>query len=409
MTESSRSRRSFLTGGVAAGLGGALSLPPGWSQSPTEAPKLSGSGDAPHSPGRLVVVFQRGGMDALSAVVPAAEAKYYDLRPTIAVPESAVLDLDGRFGFHPALAPLHELYVDRRVTVVHAAGNPAGNRSHFEAQDLAEQGDEKRRSDSAGWLTRHFDATGGDRLFRAVCLANNITGSLRGSTTLAIPALGRFTLGGRSRITSDFEPSLRLAYQGDGAAAVQGAATLDAIESVASLTEGAAAVESDDPYAPFADAAVLLDSDLGVEVVTINTQGWDTHNQMGTHQEGTMTRLLGELGRDLARFQDDLDSRGLDDVTTLVMTEFGRCIDENGSGGTDHGFAGLMLTIGGGVEGGRVITDWPGLEQDHHHEDLMVTTDFRDVLWELVRDVLGNPSPDVVFEGHKHKPVGLTG
>lgn len=404
MSACTSTRRAFLTGAAAAGAGTTLSIPTGWAGALAHtAPAAQGGSPS----GRLVVVFLRGGMDALSAVVPAAEGAYYDLRPTIAVPDSAVLDLDGFFGFHPALAPLHELYQDRRVTVVHAAGNPAANRSHFEAQDLAELGDARRRADATGWLARHLLSSGGDRLFRAVCISNTVTGSLMGSDTLAIPAVARFSLGGRSRLARDFEPSLRSAYGGGGECAARGVATLDAIAAVAELADGTDSDDLDDPYAPFADAAVLLESDLGVEVVTINTSGWDTHNQMGAYDDGPMTRLLDQLGRDLVRFQADLDARGLDDVTTLVMTEFGRCIDENGSGGTDHGFGGLMLTMGGRVVGGRVLGEWPGLQHDHHHDDLMVTTDFRDVLWELVRDVLGNPRPDAVFDGHAHTPVGL--
>lgn len=399
------SRRGFLTAGTALGATAALTIRPGW------APRLARAAGAlelgaPPPTGRLVVVFLRGGMDALSAVVPAGDPTYHDARPTIAVPDDAVVDLDGTFGLHPAWAPLHDLYRTGRLAFVHAVGNPAGSRSHFDAQDLMEMGTVERRADGTGWLARHLATSGTDHLFRAVCLSNTMTGSLLGSHALATPSLARFALGGFSGATAGYESSLRMAHHGAMPVEVTGTAALDAIDRIATLD--APPSDPTDSYAPFADAAVLLDSDLGVEVVTINVDGWDTHDQMGTHESGQMATLLDGLAQDLVRFQAELDGRGLGNVTTVVMSEFGRCVEENGSGGTDHGFGGLMVAMGSGIRGGRVLTDWPGLEQHHHHDDLMVTTDYRDVLWELARDVLGNPSPQDIFTDHDHTPVGLT-
>ena len=95
-------------------------------------------------------------------------------------------------------------------------------------------------------------------------------------------------------------------------------------------------------------------------------------------------------------------------MTTVVMSEFGRRVAQNGSGGLDHGFADVMVVMGGGVDGGRVIADWPGLAPDDlERGDLRATTDFRDVLWELVAHRLGNPDPGAVFDGHAHTPVGV--
>lgn len=352
--------------------------------------------------GQLVVVFLRGGMDGLSAVLPPSDPLYHAARPTIGVPESAALPLDATFGMHPALGPLHELYQSGRLAVVHACGNLGGSRSHFEAQDLVEQAVVTRRADARGWITRHLSATGNDALFGAVALSANVPGSLRGSTALSIPQIATFGLGGRSGVTSTWENTFRAAYAGDTPLDALGTDVLDALDAVAGIDGAGPSATA------FDDAVSLLSSGLGVRVVTIDTGGWDTHNAMGTVAAGAMTDLLSELASQLAGFQSALDARGLSGVTTVVMSEFGRRVQQNGSGGLDHGAAGVVLVMGGGVRGGRVLGSWPGLAADQlDRGDLRVTTDHRDVLWELLRDVLGNPSPGTVFDGHAHTPVGL--
>lgn len=353
--------------------------------------------------GQLIVVFLRGGMDGLSAVLPPSDPDYHDNRPQIGVPEAAAIPLDATFGLHPALAPLHGLFQDGRLAFVHACGNPAGSRSHFDAQDLMEQGGASRRADGSGWLARHAQTTGGDALFRSVAISANVPGSLRGSGALAIPKLASFGLGGVSGLTATWDTGLRLAYSGDTAIDGAGTDTLDAIAAVD-------AIGGTSPQAtPFDDAVSLLGAGLGVEAVTIDMGGWDTHDSMGTHAEGTMADLLGGLAGALAGLQSSLDARGMGNVTTVVMSEFGRRVQQNGSGGLDHGFADVMMAMGGRVRGGRVIADWPGLAADQlDRGDLRVTTDYRDVLWELLRDVVGNPNPGAVFDGHTHTPVGLT-
>lgn len=394
------SRRRFLAGasaavGAAAGAG-------------LLAGPLAGTAAAQparNAAGGLVVVFLRGGVDGMTAVVPAGDPAYYAARPGIAVPAEATLALDGYFGLHPAMAPLHGLWQDRRLAVVHAVGNPARSRSHFDAQDLLEQASTTRRPDATGWLTRHLSTTtspaGG--LFRAVAISANTPGSLRGSGALSIPSLATFGLGGASGTTTGWEPVLRRTYLGPNPVETVGTATLSALGAVAGVSRPPAGAGA------FADAAALLGAGLGVEVVTIDTGGWDTHNAMGTHTTGTMRNLLGELATNLAGLQADLDRRGLASVTTVVMSEFGRRVAENASGGTDHGAANAMLVMGGAVNGGVVHGSWPGLAPSLlDRGDVAITTDVRDVQWELVRDILGNPSPQAVFTDHIHRPIGIT-
>lgn len=404
-TPTDPSRRGLLGRGMAAGAGVALATSAGWAPGLVSAATTAGptrrraAGGTPA--GQLVVVFLRGGMDGLSAVAPVGDGHYHDARPTIGLPESRGLDLDGTFAMHPALAPLHELYRQGRLAVVHACGNPAGSRSHFDAQDLMEQGVAARTADARGWITRHVETSGGNDLFRTVAISANVPRSLRGSQALAIPSVAGFGLGGRSGLTRDWGIALRLAYHGEEQVESTGTGTLDAIDEVAGL--GAAPGAS-----AFDDAVTLLGAGLGVEVVTVDLGGWDTHDNMGTVDGGAMAGLLGGMANGLAGFQATLDARGLGGVTTVVMSEFGRRLAQNGSGGTDHGYATTLFVMGAGVAGGRVIADWPGLAPENlDRGDLAVTTDYRDVLWELAVGVLGTGSPGSVFPGHTPTPLGV--
>lgn len=388
--------------GLAGTLGGTLTGPLG----PGGPLGATAGAAARRGAGKLIVVFLRGGIDGLSAVVPAADSAYYAARPGIAVPAEVALPLDATFGLHPAMAPLYELWQDGRVAVVHATGNPARSRSHFDAQDLLEQGSDTRRPDAAGWLTRYLDTTtssaphGG--MFRAVAISGGVPGSLRGSNALAIPSVSGFGLGGVTGASERWTNVLTQMYQGRLVVEEVGRTTVQAITTVGGVTPPPTS-------SPLSEAAALLGAGLGVEVVTVDTGGWDTHNSMGSHDAGEMRELLAGLAGDLAGLQADLDARGLSEVTTVVMSEFGRRLIENGSGGTDHGTANMMLVMGGAAQGGAVLGTWPGLASDDlDRGDLAITTDVRDVLWELTSDVLGHPDPAQVFGGHTHTPVGTT-
>lgn len=371
---------------------------------------LAEAGATPRSgppPGRLVVVFLRGGQDHLSVTVPYTDREYHDHRPTIAIPDAEVLDLDGRFGFHPAMPGMHELFTTDRLSVVVAAGNLAGDRSHFFAQDLWEFGDVTVPTDGFGWLGRHLvGAESSDPSpFRAMTLGNNVNASLRGYPALGLSSIQEFGLGGLSGATASLGPTLRSSYLGDAIVDRFGTQALDATAEVSSL-EGSAA--PDEVVRSFADIAVLLEADLGVEVVTADIGHWDTHSAMGTHDDGAMSDLLSGFDAALAGFQADLDARGLSDVTTVVMTEFGRRVLQNGSGGCDHGWGSAMFVMGGAAAGG-VHGEWPGLSDSviAPRFDVPVTTDCRDVLGDVVVSVLG-ADPSDVFPDHTYAPVGVT-
>ncbi len=290
---------------------------------------------------------------------------------------------------------------------MHAVGNPAGSRSHFDAQSFWDAGDDGPSPDGRGWLGRYLATSSGaaGAVARGAALSVNLTPSLRGSESLVIPSIASYGLKG---LTGLGRASLTQ-FHSDPSVAIQrrGTEALSSIDSVGALSTVPIPGGRGTEATLFGDAVALLGGGLGLEVVTIDLGGWDTHNNMGTTDAGAMRDLLLDLGANLAGFQAALDTAGLADVTTVVMSEFGRRVQQNGSGGLDHGYGNLMAVMGAGVAGGQVLTDWPGL-QALNQGDLEVTTDFRDVLWELTRDRLGHPDPGQVFLGFGHTGLGLT-
>ncbi len=369
-------------------------------------------GSAAHAattPGRLVVLFLRGGQDHLSTVVPYTEAAYYDARPTIAIPAAEVLPLNDQFGFHPAMTQLHGLYQAGRLAVVVGAGNLAGSRSHFSAQDLWEYGATSIPGDVSGWLARYLNATAtsSDSLFRGLTLGSNVNASLRGYPALGIAEVNSFGLGGATGTNAGLERLLHDQYYGDLLVEKTGTRALDAADQIGQLSGSTAA----DPVTrAFADLAVVLGADLGIEAATINAGGWDTHENMGVSTAGRMRTLLSGLDTYLGTFQADLDARGINDVTVVTMTEFGRRVAENGSGGLDHGFGCTMLVMGAKVNGGQVYGDWAGLSPDVIGErgDVVPNVDFRSVLGDCARSTFGVANPGSIFPGYTYAPVGVT-
>jgi uncharacterized protein (DUF1501 family) len=364
----------------------------------------------------LVCIFQRGGADGLNVVVPAGDHDYYTNRPTLAIPQpggqtGAALDLDGFFGFHPALAPLKELYDDRALAVVHAVGSPDGTHSHFDAMDFMERGTPGSKTVPTGWIGRHLASmpSSNDSPFRAVGMGPLVQASLRGPVAAtALQSIADFHLGGRRSQASDlarFQASLAALYDGGGTLDPQAQDTFDAVATLAAANPGAYQPQNGATY-PDSDfgrslqqVAQLIRADVGLEVACVDLGGWDTHAAEGS-ATGTLARLLGDLAAGLAAFHTDLGDR-MDRVIAVTMSEFGRRLHENASGGTDHGHGNCMFLLGGAVNGGRVYGRWPGLApaQLAAPGDLAVTTDFRTVLAEVTERRLGNPHTDQVFPG----------
>lgn len=377
----------------------------------------------------LVVVFLRGGIDGLNLVGPVDDPHYVAARP-------AYLRLIGQkqgdqlpglslanaypgndFRLHPAAAPLHELYQSGNLALIHGCGLKNGTRSHFEAMDLIERGvtENQQLGIGNGWIARWLRETGAKGFIPAAAMDGSLPASLIGDrSAMSLPSLEGFTFYG----DGEQEKALRAAYQGTSPLEVAGSTAWKAIDAVRTKLprkpDGGIA-----PYQPregvkypdfglsnqLKNLAQLIKMDVGLTVATVDYGGWDTHQD----QAGQFYYRTGELSQSLAAFYNDLapyHSR----LSVVVMSEFGRRLKSNESGGTDHGYGGLLMVLGGGVKGGRMHGKWPGLanEQLDQGADLGITTDYRTVLSEVLQSSLGLADPSKVFPGFSGKDrIGL--
>lgn len=372
----------------------------------------------------LVLVFLRGAADALNLVVPYGEAAYYALRPTLGVarPDDArtaadkrAIDLDGFFGFHPALRPLLPAWQVGHLAVVHACGAPDESRSHFKAQELMERGVDDTSGPASGWLGRHLATrASASSPLRAIAWGEMPQRSLSGAVPVStLRSLDDFHLGGDPYALAQMRTVLAQFYAGDDPLSVVGRETLEILETLETLSQfpDTRFPATQYPETEFGQGlgqiATLIKAEVGLEVAAIDLGGWDTHFAQGV-VEGLMPNLVQELAEGLAAFHADLADR-MERLTVVVMTEFGRRASENGSLGTDHGHGGLMLLLGGNVAGGQVHGAWPGLAKGQlvGPGDLAVTTDYRHVLGELCLKRLNNPAVDRIFPGFEFASRGV--
>ena len=376
----------------------------GLATAPLLLPRLAFAGTGGSRRDTLVVVFLRGGADGLNVVVPYGDSHYYDLRPTLALPDpsgaNGVLDLDGYFGMHPALEPLLPAWQAGDLAFVQATGLVDDTRSHFDAQDFMEYGVARRDHAATGWLARHLAELDGEVTtpFLGTAIGNRVPVALRGNRS----ALGIGSVDGFDVIApADEYVELRraLAALHGGAAALDGVArdTFDVIDTLQGAVDELPAPSVEYPQSglgqQLASVAQLIRADVGLEVATIDVGGWDHHDR----QAPQLQAGLADVAASLAAFRADLGS-GLQNVSLVTMTEFGRRAQENASAGTDHGHGSFMLAMGGGVFGGSVYGSWPGLGPGElYRGDLAITTDYRTVLGELLVKRRETPSADAVF------------
>ena len=375
-----------------------------------------GAAEPAARPKRLVVIFQRGAADGLNIVVPHAEAQYYAMRPSINIPRKDVLDLDGFFGLHPSLSPFQPLWQQRHLAIVHAAGSPDPNRSHFDAQDFMESGTPGMKATEDGWLNRSLrdlQHASPKSPFEAIALGPSIPRILGGiEPAIAINNINDFSVGGRSTKTSPSANTFEAMYGHslDTVLHSTGEETFDAVRMLKSAdpSKYKPAAGADYPKGRFGDSlrqlAQLIKSNLGVQVAFADIGGWDHHVNEGA-TEGQIANVLRDFSRSLAAFWTDLGDLG-EDTVVVTMSEFGRTARENGNRGTDHGHANVMFVLGGPVKGGKVYGRWPGLDQSQLYEgrDLALTTDFRQVLGEAVARHMGNKNLNEVFPGYDNQP-----
>mgnify|MGYP003348017930 CR=1 FL=1 len=351
----------------------------------------------------VIALFQRGAADGISMVVPFGDPNYLNVRPQIAIRES--LDLDGFFGLHPSLAPLKSIYDSGQLAVVHAVGSPDNTRSHFDAQDYMESGAPGNKSVGDGWLNRYMQTAAHAKAspFRAVAFSANMPRSLMGpAPAVAMTRIGDF--GVRAGAASD---TIEGAFEAMYGKVDRGPETFEAVKMLKSANPQQYVAENGAQYPSSAygqallQIAQLIKADVGLEVAFADIGGWDTHANQG-NERGQLSNRLGEFANGLSALYHDLGDR-VRNVVVLTMTEFGRAIRQNGSGGTDHGHASCLFAFGGPVKGGKVYGRWPGLapEQLYEGRDLALTTDFRDVFSEVLTKHMGVASVAKVFPGFK--------
>jgi uncharacterized protein (DUF1501 family) len=375
---------------------------------------------------RLVVIFQRGAVDGLNVVVPYREKNYYKMRPSIAIDDNQVLDLDGFFGLHPSLAAFKPLYTAGNLAIVHACGSPDMSRSHFDAQDYMESGTPGIKGTDDGWLNRALQAEDvihrcagtceAHTAFRALALGADVPRTLAGKIpAIAISNVNTFAVGGRSAQPGPAASAFEAMYAGSGDRIFHAAGdeTFEAVKMLRAANpaqyQPSAGVQY--PGSEFGNSmrqiAQLLKANLGVEAAFTDVSGWDTHqNQGGVN--GQLANRLTDFSNSIAAFWRDMgDDAG--NITLVTMSEFGRTAHENGTGGTDHGHANAMFVLGGQVKGGKVYGKWPGLDNEQLNEgrDLALTTDYRQVLGEVLTHTLGAENLETVFPGAQINPRGF--
>ena len=414
-------RRQFL--GRGAGLA-ALAMAPAWLPKVVFADSDSSSRDV------IVSLFMRGGGDGLTLVAPFGESAYYDLRPSLAVqpPDASspnkAIDLDGFFGFPPAMSPLVGAYQAGDLLIAHACGLDAGTRSHFEAMHFMEVGrGDPPTSLVTGWLGRHLAATApttADAALRALGIGAGLQRTLIGAPrSLPILAPEAFGLAGRPATRARRQQALEEMYSVYSEPLRTSARdTFRAVDLLKRIgfngyqPAGGARYPDTDYGNALKSTAALIKADVGVEAVAIDLDGWDTHDVQGPFA-GFMAGLMEEFAQGLAAFHRDVIGQGRRNVVVVAMSEFGRNARENGSAGTDHGTGGAMFVLGGHIRGGRVLSDWPGLEREQLFEgqDLEITTDYRDLLSEILIKRAGNTDIRQVFSdpSYNRRDHGIVG
>ena len=363
----------------------------------------------------MVVLSLRGAADGLSLVVPHADPVYYSARPRIAVPSASLLAKDDAFGLHPELAPLLPFWNAGKMAAVHATGLPVPNRSHFSAMEELEDAD-PGSAVRTGWLNRLIGLDSLTSPLQAFNVSGGVTPtSLYGPAStmsgddvdnVRIPGVDQWDENNRRlrSLHTLWDPA-----SGPMAAALRSA--ISAAEDFSPVRDTPAKPENGAVYPGNSDlaqalrtAARIIKGDVGVEVLTVDQGDWDMHTDLGGLSGGRMVNNARELAQSVAAFLTDLGPAA-DKVTIVCLSEFGRRVAENANRGLDHGYGNVMFLLGAGVKGGRYYGSWPGLSDDLD-ADLLVTTDYRSVLSEVVTARFG-VSTASVFPSFAPETVGV--
>ena len=375
----------------------------------------------------LVVVFLRGGADGLSLVCPASDEHLIAARPE-ALRVARKGDNAGRiirhevadteFRFHPGLADLAELYEAGDLSLIHASGLTDATRSHFDAEARIERGlfGAVVPGDPSGWIGRWLAAVQPGGPMPALAVGTAQPGSLLGGRAAVAEQLQDLMVGAGHWLAPALR-ARRVAGFGDHGPLQAPMAGLLALSDLIAGRLWSAADQAVIGYAPSVDypagsplsaplmtVAQAIKHDLGLRVATVDVPGWDTH----VAQAGQIDLLTRGLAGGLMAFWRDLGP-SQQDVSVVVMSEFGRRLRSNTAGGTDHGRGNVMFVLGPQARGGRMLGHWPGLAHEALEEgaDLAVVTDYRAVLSELLGGHLRLGDMEAVFPGYRAEPVGL--
>jgi uncharacterized protein (DUF1501 family) len=360
---------------------------------------------------RFVFIIQRGALDGLSAVPPYADPDYARLREQLAIGAPGTTDgalpLDGHFGLNPGLSFVHEAYAAHEALIFHAVATPYRERSHFDGQDVLESGLTQPHASQVGWLNRAVaglppSGTHGAEL--GIALGQNVPLVLRGPAPISswspskLPEIDDDTLQRiADRYASDPLLSQRLAeaLAADHIASESAGTITDSMQGMSTAgangaDAGAAAARANaGRYLEIAQrAGSFLARDDGPAVAVFDTTGWDTHFNEGGGQGQLRQRLAG-LDTALRALKESLGP-AWSRTAVLIATEFGRTAAANGTRGTDHGTATSALLLGGAVQGGRVVCNWPGLSAGELYQgrDLRATLDLRSIIKSVLHDHL---------------------
>jgi len=378
---------------------------------------FAGSTDSASSDG-LLVIFLRGGCDGLNFLTPINDSDYgiYSAaRPNLKLNitgKDALLKLDDHFGLHPSAGALTDLFKQKNLAFIHAVGLKGGNRSHFDSQLRMEQGSGPKFSVSSGWIGRYITSLGdiGHSDLPGMTVGPLLDQSLYGlPTATALENPGRFDLTGPKAVQAEMRSALRKIYASSDNDPLHftGKAILSSIDKFETfnpkdLNSSDKGKYPDGELGQRLRAASWLFKNLPtLKVVTVSMGGWDTHRYQGSGGEGRFAQLVGQLSQGMYAFSDEFAKTSRKPPTIIVMTEFGRRLKENANRGTDHGHGSFMMALGADVKGGRIYGTWPGLATDSLFEraDLQITTDYRDVISEILMKQTPKIRPSEVFPG----------
>lgn len=363
----------------------------------------------------LVVIFLRGAADGLRILVPNSSdlglTYLRQVRPNL-IPATGLIALPGTSGWalNPAMQPLYDaLWATGELGFVPAVSDPGISRSHFQAQQYVEKGGSA--SATSGWLDRTLPKLGPGTTFRAVSVGGATPLSMLGpETTLAMDQLSNFTFPGWDSIRPASQDAVEKLYRGmSGTLGEDVPATLSALKTAATA-QAASGVQNGASYPSggfsqaLMDIAAMLRAEVGLQVATVDLGGWDTH----TDEASDLDRSLSSAAQSLAAFMTDLGPDRRKRVTVVVQTEFGRRVEMNASGGTDHGHGSVMWLLGGGLSGSGVFGKWTQLSATTLGDgDVPGANNPFDVLGELVQKRLSAGSLSGIFPGHTYRPLGL--